>query len=143
MNLETVKAPDGELLALILYQWQPQPGIRFFTDPEHALQLGCMKHPVGKHIDAHVHAYNPRFLTRTAEVLFIKSGAVKIDFYDESLADLSSRVLTGGDIVLLLAGGHGCEVLEEAELWEVKLGPYMGERDKIRKGADHGTLPET
>ena len=37
-----------------------------------------------------------------------------------------------GDVILLIEGGHGFEVLEEIEMVEVKQGPYAGERDKER-----------
>ena len=37
-----------------------------------------------------------------------------------------------GDVILLIQGGHGFEVLEEVEMIEVKQGPYVGERDKTR-----------
>ena len=42
-----------------------------------------------------------------------------------------------GDVILLIRGGHGFEVLEELNMIEVKQGPYVGEQDKTRfKGID-------
>ena len=35
-------------------------------------------------------------------------------------------------MILLAAGGHGFEVLEEVEMIEVKQGPYSGDNDKTR-----------
>jgi hypothetical protein len=40
--------------------------------------------------------------------------------------------LEGGDVILLVNGGHGFEVLEEVEMFEVKQGPYVGDQDKTR-----------
>jgi mannose-6-phosphate isomerase-like protein (cupin superfamily) len=40
--------------------------------------------------------------------------------------------LESGDVILLIKGGHGFEVLEELEMIEVKQGPYLGEQDKVR-----------
>ena len=37
-----------------------------------------------------------------------------------------------GDVILLVSGGHGFEMLEESEIIEVKQGPYAGEEDKVR-----------
>ena len=37
-----------------------------------------------------------------------------------------------GDVILLVSGVHGFEVLEELEMIEVKQGPYAGEGDKTR-----------
>ena len=50
-----------------------------------------------------------------------------------------SRVLGPGDVILLISGGHGFEVLEELNMVEVKQGPYAGETDKTRFTA---ALPE-
>ena len=35
-------------------------------------------------------------------------------------------------MILLADGGHGFEVLEPVELFEVKQGPYAGDSDKVR-----------
>jgi hypothetical protein len=34
--------------------------------------------------------------------------------------------------VILKAGGHGFKVLERADIFEVKQGPYLGSKDKVR-----------
>ena len=68
----------------------------------------------------------------TKEVLFIRSGRLRVDFYDESKTYLESRILEGGDVILLAHGGHGFEMLEDTEIVEVKQGPYAGEGDKTR-----------
>ncbi|MCX6327803.1 MAG: hypothetical protein NT144_14345, partial [Bacteroidia bacterium] len=45
---------------------------------------------------------------------------------------LESRLLIQGDVILLAAGGHGFEMIEPSEIIEIKQGPYVGERDKVR-----------
>jgi hypothetical protein len=35
-------------------------------------------------------------------------------------------------VILLATGGHGFEVIETAEIIEVKQGPFVGEKDKVR-----------
>jgi hypothetical protein len=64
--------------------------------------------------------------------LFIRSGKLRVDFYDDEQNYLESRVLAQGDIVLLAFGGHGFEMLEQSEIVEVKQGPYAGDADKVR-----------
>ena len=66
------------------------------------------------------------------EVLLIKSGRVRVDFYDDAQQYLESRILEAGDVILLAFGGHGFEMLESSEIIEVKQGPYAGEADKTR-----------
>jgi hypothetical protein len=73
----------------------------------------------------------------SSETLFIRKGKVRIDFYSEQKAYLTSEILVSGDVVLLSRGGHGFEMLEESEIVEVKQGPYESESDKFRfKGVD-------
>ena len=91
-----------------------------------------MHHPTGKIIDAHIHNLVHRNVVMTQEVLFIKKGILRVDFYDEYEDYLESRNLHAGDIILLVSGGHGFRVLEEVEMIEVKQGPYAGENDKKR-----------
>lgn len=91
-----------------------------------------MHHPTGQTIDAHVHNLVHRNVVMTQEVLFIKKGVLRVDFYDEYEDYLESRDLCAGDIILLVSGGHGFHVLEEVEMVEVKQGPYAGNNDKKR-----------
>ena len=123
---------DGEELAIIIRNDFHEEGIHFLTPGDYSQQLAYMHHPQGKKIDAHVHNEVHRNIHITQEVLVIKSGKLRVDFYDENRAYLESRILSGGDIILLVSGGHGFEVLEEVEMVEIKQGPYAGDNDKVR-----------
>jgi mannose-6-phosphate isomerase-like protein (cupin superfamily) len=123
---------EGKVLAMILPGTYSEPGIHFFTPPEFSQQLAFMHHPVGKQILPHVHNEVVREVLLTQEVLFIRKGRLRVDFYDDAKVYLESRVLVAGDTILLAAGGHGFEVLEELEMIEVKQGPFNGDRDKTR-----------
>jgi mannose-6-phosphate isomerase-like protein (cupin superfamily) len=123
---------NGELLAIIISAGFSRPGISFFTDPGLSQQLAFMRHGTGKVILPHVHNPVPRQVDYTQEVLFIRSGQLRVDFYCAEQKYLFSRVLASGDVILLATGGHGFEVLEEVEMIEVKQGPYAGEQDKTR-----------
>lgn len=68
----------------------------------------------------------------SSETLFITRGRLRVNFFDDQQHYLESRELQAGDAVLLVKGGHGFEVLEELEMFEVKQGPYAGDRDKTR-----------
>jgi mannose-6-phosphate isomerase-like protein (cupin superfamily) len=129
--IETIKHQD-QLLAIIISSRFSEPGIHFFTENQLSQQLAYMRHPAGKLIDPHVHNPVPREVHYTQEVLFIKRGKVRVDFYSNDQEFLESRVLETGDTILLATGGHGFEMLEETEMIEVKQGPYAGEEDKTR-----------
>jgi len=122
----------NQLLALIVSHRFNEPGIHFFTPNELSQQLAYMCHPVGKVIPPHVHNPVIREVQYTQEVLFIKKGKLRVDFYNNQREYLESRLLEAGDVILLVTGGHGFEVLEEIEMIEVKQGPYVGEQDKTR-----------
>lgn len=123
---------EGEMLALIIRDEYSKPGISFFTADHLSQQLAYMHHPAGKVIEAHVHNPVQRSVSFTQETLFIKRGRLRVDFYDDQQNYLESRELKAGDVILLVKGGHGFEVLEELAMIEVKQGPYAGDQDKTR-----------
>lgn len=122
----------GQVYAMILRANYHADGIVFFTDGTYSQQLGYMNRPEGYVIPPHVHNAVPREVQYTKEVLIIRKGKVRVDFYDEDQAYLESALLEQGDIILLALGGHGFQMLEQAEIVEVKQGPYTGEQDKTR-----------
>ena len=122
----------GQLLAIIIRNEFDKPGISFVTPNDLSQQLAYMHHPTGKIIEPHVHNPVRREISHTQEVLFIKRGKLRVDFYTGTRAYLHSRILQAGDVILLATAGHGFEVLEEVQMFEVKQGPYIGETDKTR-----------
>lgn len=123
---------DGKMCAMILRADFRGDGIEFFTRDEDTLQLGYMRREKGYRIKPHVHRSVPRQVEFTNEVLFIKSGSVRINFFGDDLAFRKAVTVGTGDIVLLAECGHGFDMLEDSEIVEVKQGPYAGEADKLR-----------
>ena len=121
---------EGIELALIIRGSYVGKDIEFFTPENYSQQLGYMNRPSGYIIKPHVHLSASREVQFTKEVLFIKSGKVRVDFYSDKKDYIESKELQQGDIVLLAFGGHGFEVIENCEMIEVKQGPYAGENDK-------------
>ena len=123
---------NEKLLSIIIRANYQKDGIEFFTPDDFSQQLGYMNRPKGYIIPPHVHNPVTREVQYTKEVLYIKNGKVRVDFYDEEQNYLQSTILNGGDVILLAYGGHGFEMLEESEIIEIKQGPYAGEVDKTR-----------
>jgi hypothetical protein len=123
---------DESILGIIIRSSFEKEGIAFFTTEDFSQQLGYMKRPEGYSIEPHRHNLVERKVVLTQEVLFIKSGKVRVDFYSDEQRYLESRILLKGDVILLAAGGHGFQMLETSEMIEVKQGPYCGELDKVR-----------
>jgi len=125
-----------EPIALIIKADFDEPGIHFFTPANFSQQLASMKHPKGHKIAPHVHNIVTRQVLYTQEVLLVRSGRVRVNFYSSDKAFLEYRILEAGDVILLCGGGHSFEMLEETSMIEIKQGPYVGEEDKTRFGED-------
>lgn len=129
--IERIFNKDIELALIIRHSFCKE-GIEFFTPNTYSQQIGYMNRPAGYVISPHVHNSLPRSVEYTKEVLYVKSGRLRVDFYSDEQEYLESAVLEAGDVILLAFGGHGFEVLEATEIIEVKQGPYMGDGDKTR-----------
>ena len=123
---------NSKIYAIILSFNHLSKGIEFFTPDDFSLQLGYMNWPEKHEIPPHVHKPLSREIFYTKEVLFIKSGKVRVDFYSDDKKYFGSKILKKGDFILLAFGGHGFKMLEASEIIEVKQGPYLNEKDKER-----------
>jgi mannose-6-phosphate isomerase-like protein (cupin superfamily) len=121
-----------EMMALIIRADYEAEGIEFFTPDEFSQQVAYMNRPRDYVIPPHVHNPVTRSVAYTKEVLFIRSGRLRVDFYTDDQTYLHSTVLHAGDVIFLATGGHGFEMLEDTQIIEVKQGPYAGDDDKTR-----------
>lgn len=123
---------NDKLLAIIIKNDYQKDGVEFFTPNDFSQQLAFMSHKKGKKIDAHTHNIIKREVSYTKEVLIIKKGKLRVDFYEENNTYIESHIIKNGDVMLLAYGGHGFEVIEDCDMIEIKQGPYLGDNDKIR-----------
>ena len=123
---------NEKILGIIIRANYNKEGIAFFTPDDFSQQLGYMNRPNGYVIPPHVHNVVERKVDLTQEVLLVKSGKVRVDFYDDDKVYIESRIIGQGDVMLLAHGGHGFKMLEQSEMIEVKQGPFCGELDKVR-----------
>lgn len=130
--INTIKDQSDNILAIIVKANYNKQGISFVTPDDFSQQLAYMHHPAGHVIMPHIHNEVKREVLYTKEVLVIKKGKLRCDFYTDNKEYLESIVLEDGDVILLASGGHGFECLEETEMYEIKQGPYAGENDKTR-----------
>jgi hypothetical protein len=129
--IERILNNDKELALIIRHSFH-KDGIEFFTPNSYSQQIGYMNRPKGYVIPPHIHNPVVREVEYTKEVLYIKSGQLRVDFYSEAQDYLESTILETGDVILLAYGGHGFEMLEPTEIIEIKQGPYAGDQDKTR-----------
>jgi hypothetical protein len=123
---------NNKIIAIIIYKSFEKDGIHFFTPDNYSQQLAYMKHPADTIIKPHVHNLLVRTVEYTQEVLFIRKGKIRVDLFDDNKNYLESYILNDNDTVFFAHGGHGIKILEEAEIIEVKQGPYAGDNDKAK-----------
>jgi hypothetical protein len=123
---------DGLIVAKIIKNGDWPENLQFYSEDRDFLQVATWNYNFGKHLKAHGHKVCARSSDRTNEVLFIKKGKIKAYFYDEDDNMIKEEDLTTGDIVIIYAGGHAYDILEEnTQVLEIKNGPYPGlEADK-------------
>lgn len=136
MRIEEIIDPTDGVLARIVY-CGPEPGpvpegLHYVSPPLEEIQLALMLRKAGTVIQSHLHPFYPRYTHTTCEVLIVRKGVVRIEFFNSSKETIGQRILTSGDVVTLVRGGHGLEVLNDAEIVEVRNGPYAGDQDKQR-----------
>jgi hypothetical protein len=94
--------------------------------------MGMIVYKRGEAIIPHVHLPVTRTVEGTTECVIVRHGSCEIDIYDAARNHIETCLLSEGDIVLLLGGGHGFRMLADTVLFEVKQGPYVGGADKER-----------
>lgn len=133
---EIVEIKEGEL---VLARHIPasaawKDGLNFFSQDEDFIQVGIWGYGAGKELKAHIHNEVRREVLWTQEVLFVRSGKIRANIFDTSETKVSELEVKAGDVIILLRGGHGYDILEEGtQVLEIKNGPYVGpEQDRRR-----------
>jgi len=128
--VEEIRSKKGSLIAIILRRNINPKETSFYTPSVFSQQLGLLKHKKGNIIKAHMHIPRARKVEITQEVLHIKRGRADIFLYDEDRKYMTKRTLSAGDTILLAAGGHGLEILQDSLILEIKQGPYTDKTEK-------------
>jgi uncharacterized protein with PhoU and TrkA domain len=128
-NVEIIAASGKTLCYVIRQNIQPAKTV-FITPPEDKQQVGFIVYPKGSVIARHIHKPWERHIVGMAEVLVVRTGHCQIEIYDGNKDFVASRDLYQSDVVIMVGGGHGFRILEDAVLLEIKQGPFLGADDK-------------
>jgi hypothetical protein len=128
-QIHEVRAQDGTIAYVVKGADSPS-ATEFVTPSEANLQVGFIVKEAGFTIPNHDHKPVERHIVGTAEVLFVRKGRCEITFFDSGRKPVETAEVETGDIVVLLAGGHGFHMLEDTVFVEVKQGPYPGIDEK-------------
>ena len=99
------------------------------TDEKGSLQLLTLKHPKGTYLKAHMHLPGKRVTNRLQEGWIVRKGKVKLDLYGPDKRFFKYIFLKTGQAFILIAGGIAINFLDNAEIFEVKNGPFK--EDKV------------
>ena len=124
---------DNKIVAKVFkYSNKKFKGIKFFTAADLNMQIGLMAHSKNHIIKPHFHINRKKIIKQMSELLIIFSGQLKVFFYKKNKLRANSVIINKKDMILLISGGHGFKVLKKLEMLEIKQGPFVGEKDKIR-----------
>ena len=124
---------DNKIVAKVFkYKNKDFKGIKFFTPSNLNMQIGLMGHNRNHIIKPHFHINRRKIVKQMSELLVIFSGKLKVFFYNKKKLRAKSLILNKKDMILLISGGHGFKVLKKLEMLEIKQGPFVGEKDKMR-----------
>lgn len=131
--MKSIEIKDTNVLLACVLKGKAFPeGLCFHTKDTDFVQVGTWRYKKGKKTIPHRHMRAKRIAMRTQEVLFVKTGRVRAEIYTDREKLVEKVLLRAGDILMVFAGGHSYEILEDGtEVLEVKNGPYIGiEKDK-------------
>lgn len=131
MKKETIK-DKNKVLVLILRKGSFPEGLNFHTEDKDFIQVATWHYDKGKKTVPHAHKIAERRATRTQEVICVKKGKLRAEFFTDNGKPLEKKILKAGDVAVIFGGGHSFEILESGtQVLEVKNGPYLGtEKDK-------------
>ena len=130
--IENIKYKTKLYALIVRKKFRIKSGVNFFTSQEATQQFGYMKHKKNHLIMPHKHNKRLTKILITTEVIILFKGILRVDFYDQKKKYLFSKKVYGGDIIMLVNGGHGFKVLEPVKMLEIKQGPFVSNKDKVK-----------
>ncbi len=98
------------------------------TDTESFLQVLTLNYKKGHVVIPHDHKPKKRITTELNECIVIVKGKVRVKLYGGERKPVKQVILSTGDTFLYMRGGHSVHFLDDAELIEIKNGPFIDDR---------------
>ena len=92
-------------------------------------KLKLIKKPIGLDIENHKDRNKNIILKKIDAIKFITKTNITFDLI---LIKQTIHLLKKNQIIMLVNGGHGFKVLESVKMLEIKQGPFVGNKDKIK-----------
>lgn len=128
MSLSEVVKKNNKVLAIVVRKNIKVKGVEFFTPKSYPFQIGFHDRPKDTYLKPHLHPLKNFYVKSTQEVLYVLEGKIKVDLYDDKKKLVNSKILNSGDSILFVSGGHGIKFLKKSRVFEVKQGPFFGDK---------------
>ncbi len=128
-SVEHIMWHDQHIATIIRRDYLPDK-TTFVTPDSYYQQAGFVVYPRGGIVRRHMHLPIQRHLVGTSEALIVRKGRVEAELFGLDKTPLGIWILEEGDIILLVAGGHGFRCLEDTVFLEIKQGPYTALAEK-------------
>ena len=100
---------------------------------EEILQASVMCLSQNREVRNHQHLPTERTTVGTQEAWVVIRGVIEAQLFDTDRTPVTTFVLGAGDCMVLYRGAHGFRVLEQAVIYEIKNGPYLGaDKDSVK-----------
>lgn len=124
---------NNEVLAMFFSKdIKADNGIRFLTPENYPLQIGLLEHKNGRQVPPHIHRDLDYCVKTSQEFIYIEKGEnIVVKIFNSAWAEVDKIIMSAGDFILFVSGGHSLDIPSGCRLLEVKQGPYPG--DKLAK----------
>ena len=118
---------SGEVLHIIFRLSDFRDGRTDIIEPHNNLQCAAMVFPAGQSFRPHRHIYKPGPESIIAQESWVViDGSVECVYYDIDNTIIATETLGPGDASFTLNGGHTYRIIDDAFIYEMKIGPYDG-----------------
>ncbi|MCX6785216.1 MAG: hypothetical protein NTV81_04855 [Candidatus Komeilibacteria bacterium] len=130
MNPKEIKFQDQTLALFFPKTMSAEGGIKFLTPIDYPLQIGLLEHKEGKMVPPHIHRDLHYNVNTTQEFIYIEKGeGVEVAIFTKEWEEVDRLVMSAGDSILFVSGGHSVNIPKGCRLFEVKQGPYPGDKE--------------
>lgn len=130
--IEEVKKGDDLYAIVVKAEFHPEQKYNFFSPQDGYLQFGINTYKAEDKIADHIHLPCERSVTRVEEIISLRKGRLNVRIFDENENQLALVEMKTGDILYQIQGGHGFDILEDSEIFEIKQGPYTSKVEDKR-----------
>jgi len=105
-------------------------GIRFLTPENYSLQIGLLEHKKRWLVPPHIHRdlVSKAKTRKSQEFVYVEKGQnIVVKVFNSTWQEMAEIMMSTGDFILFVSGGHSLDIPPACRLLEVKTGPYPGD----------------